>query len=190
MRQSDSLNNSSIGKEKLFKYLKILQDITCKKQKCFDIKEKVDDCSLDIYESRIKFETLLLQLDSRHMHDFEGLVSQFGCLIHPLIYRLKDLSLIYQDLHSLYSEILALFNDNSSLTNDVQSTFQETSACIRSLVPCKVEEFKTILENIHSELYETYQISLNKVKNWISTIVHHLDRLESNFQAYISDLVE
>jgi len=188
-------NLEEVDKAKLFKMLKVSEEIRSKKLVCYSIKEKVDDYSLDMFESCSKFEILILELDVKYMQNLDKISHKFGAIIHPLVSSLSDLSIVYQDLSCLYSDLILSFSIDSSKFGEQDSSHVESTKCIRSLVTSSLsvmdlDEFKKNLENIYRELYTVHQASLNKVKEWISTIIHHLDTLELKYQSLISDLVE
>jgi hypothetical protein len=182
-------------REKFLQILKVSEEITSKKLQCYRIKERVDDYSLEIFESCITFEKLLVELDAKYKHDREEVSHRFGSVIHPLISKLSDLSIVYQDLHMIYSDLLVLFSKESATVETPNPCLVYSSTCIRSLVESaspylELDDFKKSVEKIYRDLYTISQTSLNKVKNWISTIIHHLDSLELNYQFLISDLVD
>ena len=203
------MESSIKNQKKSIMYLAKLSEIfQSKKVECFFIKEKADDFSILIFESSVKLEKLLLDLDAKQLLDMQSVHANLGNILHPLITMTIELFSMYRELGGLYQELTnsiqnskSILTGNTTITNsENQQNNSETPQwllgfCIRNTLPLfdsniesSLVEFKKRASCISTEVLNISRSSLSRVKQWISTIIHDLEMLECNIENHFQDV--
>lgn len=177
-----SVHQSAI---KIFELSKTLQ---LKRQHCYSLKDKVDDFSLLVFESSIKIEKLLYEMNTIPVN-MESYHSQVEDILLPIINVVESVSGVYKDLDELYKDLLLVLNQD---THQECSKVFISSDCIKYTIPLfdstlEFSKFKESIGKITSELIHISHCSLKKLKSWVSMVLHHIDDIESKVEDLLHD---